>query len=114
MSPAPLLPPPLAPRAAEAVEQLHSAIEALPPYAVPCVADGSPRDWLSDDPAAIERAVEACSSCPLIEACEAFGIAIRADGVVLAGRRWTTHTAKNLRTKTTSATDAEDHERKTA
>lgn len=114
MSPAPLMPPPLAPRAADAVEALHSAIEALPPYAVPCVADGSPRDWLTDDPAAIERAVEACSTCPVLALCEAFGIAIRADGVVLAGRRWTPHTAKNLRTRTSSATAVEDHERQTS
>lgn len=113
MSPAAIVPSPLPSRAAEASERLHAAIEALPEYAVPCVADGHGRDWLSEDPAAIDRAAEACSTCPVLDLCERFGVATKADGVVLAGRRWTPWTSKNLTsrsTKTSSPTGG-DHER---
>ena len=116
MSPAPILVPPLAEPAADAVEQLHEAIAALPPWAVPCVADGHGRDWTSDHPAAIDRAIAGCSSCPVLAQCEAFGVATRADGVVLAGRRWAKHTAKNLRARgsDTSPASAGTEERKTS
>ena len=115
MSPAPVLPPPLTSRGADAVEALHDAIAALPPWAVPCVADGHGRDWTSDHPAAIDRAIAGCSSCPVLAQCEAFGIATRADGVVLAGRRWAKHTAKNLSARTkTSPASAGTEERKTS
>lgn len=116
MSPAPLLVPPLAPRAADATEHLHAAIAALPPWAVPCVADGHGRDWTSDHPAAIDRAIAGCSSCPVLAQCEAFGVATRADGVVLAGRRWGKHTAKNTasRGSTISPASAGAHERNSA
>lgn len=99
MSPAPLIPRPLPPGPADATEQLHLAIAALPHYAVPCIADGHSRDWVCEDEAATARAVEACGACPLLAQCEAFGIATRAEGVVLAGRRWSPWTAKNLATR---------------
>ena len=115
MSPAPLLVPPLPTPAADATEALHDAIAARPRWAIPCRAAADPAPWTSEDEEDAAWAAEECLACPVFALCEAFGIATRSHGVVLAGRRWTLHTGKNLatRTKTPSATAAEVHERKT-
>lgn len=116
MSPAPILIPPLSAAAATASERLAVAIAAEPSWAVPCVADGG-GDWLSDHAPAIDRAIAGCEGCPVLALCEQHGIATHAEGVVLAGRRWTRWTAKNLardRKTNPAATAAGADERKSA
>lgn len=113
MPPAPLLAQPLPAPATDAVEALHEAIAERPRWTVPCRAAADPSPWTSGDEQDAAWAAEECLACPVFVLCEAFGIATRAEGVVLAARRWNTHTAKNLssRNKTTSATAAEAHGR---
>ena len=115
MSPAPLLAQPLPAPATDAVEALHEAIAARPAWTVPCRAAADPSPWTSEDEQDAAWAAEECLACPVFALCEAYGIATRADGVVLAGRRWTKHSAKNLSARTkTSPASAGAHERKTS
>lgn len=116
MSPAPLLAQPLAEPAADATEALHDAIAARPRWAIPCRAAADPAPWTSEDEEEAAWAAAECAACPVLDLCEEFGVATRADGVVLAGRRWAKHTAGNLRTRgtDTSPAPAGTEERKTS
>ena len=117
MSPAPLLVPPLPTPAADATEALHDAIAARPRWAIPCRAAADPAPWTSEDEEDAAWAAAECAACPVFDLCEAFGIATRADGVTLAGRRWGKHTAGNLRARgsdTSPATAAGANERENA
>ena len=103
--------PKLPESADEAVEALHEAIAQRPGWTVPCRAAADPAPWTSEDPDDAEWAAEECLACPVFALCEAFALATRAEGVVLAGRPWTPRTANNLRTRgtTTSPATAEDY-----
>ena len=117
MSPAPILVPPLAEPAADATEALHDAIAERPRWAIPCRAAADPAPWTSEDEEDAAWAAAECAACPVFDLCEAFGIATRADGVTLAGRRWGKHTAGNLRARgsdTSPATAAGANERENA
>ena len=97
--------------AGDAVEELHDALAARPSWTVPCRAAADPAPWTSDDPEDAEWAAEECLACPVFSLCDAFALATRAEGVVLAGRRWSPRTANNLRTRgtKTSPATAEDY-----
>lgn len=117
LTPAPPFPQPLPASAEDAVEALHVAIAERPRWTVPCRAAADPAPWTSDDEQDTAWAAEECLACPLLAECERFGVATRAQGVVLAGRRWTPHTAKNLAARggtTTSPATAGATERKCA
>lgn len=83
-----LLPKPLRPDAAAAAAALHEQIARRPAWQVPCRAVADPAPWTSDDPADAEWAAAECQACPLLDLCHEFARASRAEGVVLAGRRW--------------------------
>ena len=116
MTPAPILVPPLAEPAADATEALHDAIAERPRWAIPCRAAADPAPWTSEDEEDAAWAAAECDACPVLDLCESFGIATRADGVVLAGRRWAKQTSAKLRTRgsETSPATAGATERKTA
>lgn len=96
MSPAPLAPRPLRLPAATAAARLHAAIAARPAWAVPCRAAPDPAPWVSEDAAEADWAAEECLACPLLAECAQFGVESRAEGVVLAGRRWHHWTHKQI------------------
>ena len=101
------MPLPMLPAAADdAVEDLFDALAARPRWTVPCRAAADPSPWTSEDPDDAEWAAEECLACPVFALCERYGIATRAEGVVLAGRVWDKGTAKNFRRRTTTTTSA--------
>lgn len=108
-----MLPRPLRPEAEVAAAALHSAIAARPPWTTPCIAAADPAPWTSEDPAEAEWAAAECEACPLLDLCAQFGVESRAEGVVLAGRRWFGGTHKQI-TQTTSAPAGVNTNRNTA
>ena len=101
----------LAVRSMPSPRRQADALAARPSWTVPCRAAADPAPWTSDDPEDAEWAAEECLACPVFSLCEAFALATRAEGVVLAGRRWSPRTANNLRTRgtKTSPATAEDY-----